>query len=540
MDTLCPNAAGVQLIVDITEGEIPFVATYTYAGGTYPSGAISEQTYTTTLPLNHRVCNGKDTVYLSLTDANNCTARDTAVFVIADLRGPVITGTLPDITIACRSELPAAMTTVAQLRDSLVGAGAGITDNCYDDIDKLQLSSVTDDITALCNTTYHRTYTVTDSCGNYTSIVQNIVFNDTDRPVVTGTLANDTIYADASCHYSVTNPFTTISQLNAHGVNVTDCNLKDTISFADSDSDPINSCSKEITRTYTVYDSCGNTATITQTIVVMDTVAPSVAMVLDTAYTYYYYNKGHCEYAQVPAHPQSFFDADITDCNDVTMEVSYRDTINGGEGCRWSYIRVYSFVDVCGNGPTEVRQPIVVRDTTRPVVTTALNDTILYYSGNSCTPATLPELALGDFAFEDCNEVTTMEVSYRDTINGGTGCEWSYVRVFSFKDACGNGPTEVSQTITVRDTTRPAISGTLESITIYKLADCNYILPDTLDMNSLDAAGLDFSDCNLRMDTVAVTHSPFVTIDNCSGQLIRTYEVFDRCGTGHPPRTCVG
>ena len=54
-----------------------------------------------------------------------------------------------------------------------------------------------------------------------------------------------------------------------------------------------------------------------------------------------------------------------------------------------------------------------------------------------------------------------MTVSHRDTTNNGTGCEWSYVRVYSFVDACGNGPTEVTQTITVSDTTRPVVTDNL-------------------------------------------------------------------------------
>ena len=131
-----------------------------------------------TVNIAEGVCDSTYAVRVKIVDYNGCEADSAYRFRVVDTVAPVITGTLPDITIACLSELPAAMTTVAQLQDSLVGASAGITDNCYDDIDKLQLSSVTDDITALCHTTYHRTYTVTDSCGNYASIVQNIVFND--------------------------------------------------------------------------------------------------------------------------------------------------------------------------------------------------------------------------------------------------------------------------------------------------------------------------------------------------------------------------
>ena len=616
VDTLCPNATEVELSVDIDQGTPPFLATYSYAGGEDLQATISGQTYTTTIsPFIHSTCNGTDTIFLSVTDASECTAYDTAVIFIADLRGPIVQGTIPNDTVSCWNEIPAAATTAVALQDLLVGTDAGITDNCYA-INELQVSSVITDITdscnqvlvrtytltdpcenpteithtivlhdtedpvingtladieigclselpdpattidellgllgsgstitdncsqqlvlsvetepisAVCNATYHRTYTVTDQCGNHTDIIQNIIFNDNTLPVISGALANDTIYANANCQYTMPTGFTTVSQLA--GVTVTDCNLDESVSYEDDNTDLLSSCTKTITRTYTVSDSCGNSATLTQTIVVMDTVSPSVTADLPDAHTYYSYNTP-CTYNEIPLLQKTDFV--ISDCNDVTMTVSHRDTMNNGTDCVWSYVRVYSFVDACGNGPVELTQTIYVSDTTRPVVADNLRDTILYYSGNDCTLANYPELTLSDFTVEDCNEVTLSVTA--DTTNGGEGCAWTITRIYTFTDVCNNASVSIDQVITVNDTTRPAISGSLADVTVYKLDNCGYNLPDTLNVSTILASGITITDCNLRMDTISVTHSAYEEVDECSGRLVRTYEVFDLCGNAN-------
>ena len=527
IDTVCPNATEVAVTVDMAQGATPFSLVYTYGGTAYSYDGVNDHSHTASLPAaGYASCYATDTVYLMVTDANGCQSSDTVSFIITDVYGPVINGTIPDTTISCLSELPAAAEDIDALL-ALMGGEATITDNCSD---HFTLTSVTETITATCNSTYHRTYTVTDDCNNSTEIVQNIIFLDVEAPVIVGTLPNDTIYAGADCQYSVPSALTTVSQLVAQGISITDCNLSEEVTFEDNDDAPLASCVKNIVRTYTVSDSCNNHATLTQSIVVLDTFAPAVATVLEPAHTYYY--NSNCDYEEVAQLQKSDFE--ITDCSgleDVTMTVSHRDTTNGGTGCEWSYVRVYSFVDACGNGPTEVTQTITVSDTTRPVVTDNLADTILYYSGNDCSLEAYPVLQLTDFTVEDCNEVGM--TFHADTANGGAGCAWTITRVYTFTDVCNNASVSIDQVITVQDTTRPAISGTLDAITIYKLADCSYILPDTLDMNGLDAAGLDFTDCNLRMDTVSVTHSAYEATDNCSGQLTRTYEIFDQCGNSN-------
>ena len=532
VDTLCPNTTEVELTVVIDGGNPSYEATFTFASGGITSETYTESDlppYTTLYSHLYRPCNGKDTVYLYVLDGSDCKSYDTAVIVIADVRGPEISGTLDPIEISCRDSLPSEVSSLDELL-ALYGSGITIIDNCSS---SFALGEVTTDpITAVCHTTYHRTYMVTDSCGNATAIVQDIIFNDVNAPVISDTLPNDTIYANANCTYTLPNAFTTVDQLIAAGLNITDCNLASEVTSADDNTDPITSCTKRITRTYTVSDSCGNAATVTQTIVVKDTVAPVVTTRLRD--TILYYTGNDCTLADFPTLELTDFTFEDCSSGDMTMlPVTHSDTTHNGTGCEWSYVRTYSFEDACGNGPTKVRQTIHIQDTTRPDVVDNLHDTILYYSGNDCTLDAYPELTKNDFTIRDCNEV---EMTFHaDTTSGGVGCAWTITRIYTFTDECNNAAVSIDQVITVQDTTRPAISGTLESLTIFKTAalECGYLLPDTLRLDELQMPGrLTIEDCNLK-DTVAVTHTTYELVDDCSGRLTRIYELFDRCGNSN-------
>ena len=132
----------------------------------------------------------------------------------------------------------------------------------------------------------------------------------------------------------------------------------------------------------------------------------------------------------------------------------------------------------------------------------------------------------------DCNGVN-LEVTHRDTTNNGTGCEWTYVRVYAFTDVCGNGPTLIEQTITVRDTTRPHIEGGLEPVTVYRLDDCGFNYPDTLTIADMQNSGMVIIDCNLDENNVGVSHSDISVVDNCISQVTRTYTISDECGNSN-------
>jgi carbohydrate-binding DOMON domain-containing protein len=151
--------------------------------------------------------------------------------------------------------------------------GASISDACTSDAN-LDVSHV-DTSTGTCPVVVTRTYTVTDACGNASTTVQIINVDDTTAPSITGTL--DTLDEEGCSASDVSAAVTTVAGLEAMGVSISDACTNDAglvVTYSDSSS---GTCPVVVTRTYTVTDACGNASTVTQTINVDDTIAPSIA-----------------------------------------------------------------------------------------------------------------------------------------------------------------------------------------------------------------------------------------------------------------------
>src|SRR5436189_30416 len=121
-----------------------------------------------------------------------------------------------------------------------------------------------------CPLVITRTYVVTDACGNSASFTQTINVDDTQAPVITGTLTPVTVEGCTSA--DVPAALTSVTAIEAlGGLTVSDACTADaslTVSSSDASS---GTCPLVITRTYVVTDACGNSASFTQTINVSDT-----------------------------------------------------------------------------------------------------------------------------------------------------------------------------------------------------------------------------------------------------------------------------
>ncbi|MDA1242738.1 MAG: T9SS type A sorting domain-containing protein, partial [Bacteroidetes bacterium] len=112
-----------------------------------------------------------------------------------------------------------------------------------------------------------------------------------------------------------------------------------------------------VTRTWSVSDDCGNSASHTQVIEVVDNTAPEFTFV-PSDYT------AECDEELV------FDDASATDnCGSVTVTV---DEVTNETECaqEYSIVRTFTATDACGNSSTAT-QTITVQDTTAPVITNA-------------------------------------------------------------------------------------------------------------------------------------------------------------------------
>jgi large repetitive protein len=112
--------------------------------------------------------------------------------------------------------------------------------------------------------TITRTWTATDACGNSTTASQTITVIDTLAPVISGVGASYTV----ACEGNVVFSSPTASD-----------NCDTTLTFGYTDNTIAGACAQEytITRTWTATDACGNSSTASQTITVIDTLAPVIS-----------------------------------------------------------------------------------------------------------------------------------------------------------------------------------------------------------------------------------------------------------------------
>ncbi|WP_205514704.1 HYR-like domain-containing protein, partial [Longitalea arenae] len=297
---------------------------------------------------------------------------------------------------------------------------ASVTDNCSTGL----TATFTDgaETGTGCDRSITRTWTVTDACGNTTTQTQTITFTrDTEAPVITLTASTAVI-----C-----NP--TADQIAAAfgTASVTDnCSTGLTATFTDG-AETGTGCDRSITRTWTVTDACGNTATQTQTITfTRDTEAPVITLTASTAVI--------CNPTadQIAA---AFGTASVTDNCSTGLTATFTDGAETGTGCDRSITRTWTVTDACGNTATQTQTITFTRDTEAPVITCAPSQAFCIVSGNTYTIAPLT-------ATDNCS--TDLTITYQvtgATTRSGTGNDASGIFnvgvstiTWTVTDACGN------------------------------------------------------------------------------------------------------
>ena len=160
-----------------------------------------------------------------------------------------------------------------------------------------------------------------------------------------------------------------------------------------------NSCPWTVTRTYTVTDACGNSASDNQIITVDDTTNPVIVAPNDITIEGCGPNAitaGNAGFAYSTSLVTlssgdvvtllGLTGASITEACGYT--VTYSDVSNGS--CPWVVTRTYTITDDCGNSSTDT-QVITIQDTTPPTWTTGapIADQTYTVSGSDCE-ATVP------------------------------------------------------------------------------------------------------------------------------------------------------
>lgn len=423
-------------------------------------------------------CPSLETITRTWIASDGCGNSSTCVQVII-----VTDTTVPGITCPANVTIQCTASTLPPNTGS-----ATATDNC----DPAPVVNFTDvSVGGICpqERTITRTWVATDECGNTSSCIQTIVVDDSIAPVI-------------SCPGNVTIECTANTlPANTGTATATDnCDGTPTIDFDDVTVG--GSCPQEytITRTWSATDDCGNTSTCVQTIVVDDSVAPSISCPANITI--------QCTDNTLPGNTGS---ATATDNCGGAPVITFDDvTIAGICPQERTINRTWTATDACGNASTCL-QIIFVDDSVPPVITCPANVTI------DCEDGTLPPNTGSATATDNCTGIPLIEFD-DDIVLGVCPLLETITRTWTASDGCGNSSTCV-QIIVVTDELAPVITCPA-NVTI----ECT---ASTLPANTGTATATDACDI-----LPAVTFSDVTAGGNCPAErtITRTWVATDDCG----------
>ena len=391
------------------------------------------------------------------TDAcGNATQFVQTVF-IEDTEPPLLIGIPENIEVDCN--------TIPEMPEPEV------SDNCDEDVALTVNQSI---VGSGCEYTIIRTWIASDDCGNTTIASQSILVEDTEAPVFVNAPTEMTVECDALDGL----PFPEVFD---------DCGNTVNITFEDV---PLGEgCSYDVERTYTATDLCGQSATATMIIHVVDTTPPVISGVGPNTFV-------NCD--QIPA----VNDVVAFDSCGGEVPVTVQDT-QIGEGCSYIISRTYFAEDACEN-ITALTQLIYVEDASGPSLLGVPEDVVV--DCNAAVPAVANVGAL-----DNCDE--DVAVNFEELIET-TDCSTIYTRIWTATDNCGNQSTATQQVIQT-DLTAPALINVPENVE----TTCDAI-PEVLMPMALDA-------CD---DDVAISFEEEVIPDACPYEIRRTFVATDACG----------
>ncbi len=401
---------------------------------------------------------------------------------VHDTIAPVISPAPGPVTVQCQAQIPALATLPA-------------TDNCSGAL----VATPTDGPPAgsfPCNYSFVRSWNVSDACANAaTAVTQLITVHDNTAPVIDPAPAAVTVQCTADVPVAGTLPATD----NCAGALVATA----------TDGNPQGSfpCNYTILRTWAVSDPCGNPATpVTQLITVHDTTAPVISAPPAPVTV-------QCA-AQIP--PLTTLSAS-DNCAGTLTATATDDGAVGSVPCNYTITRRWHVSDPCGNPAIEVTQLITVQDTMPPVIDPAPAPVTV-----QCASQIPPLVTLS--ASDNCAGTLTATAT-DDAPVGSEPCNYTITRRWHVSDVCNNPAIEVTQLITVHDTTAPVIDPAPAPVTVQCTAD----IPVAGTLSATDNCG--------GMLTATATDGAAVGDYPCNYTILRSWNVSDACTNAATPVT---
>ncbi len=191
---------------------------------------------------------------------DGCGNRDSVfqIFMMNDTTGPTFSGVM-DTMIQCASDLPS---------EQMTSANISAFDSCAMTTTSFSVSTIADSQNNTCAGFFTRTYTAIDQCNNPTVATQIISYGGD-----TLALNNLPEFPDTFLCYQDVLDFQPTYSANQFGSGACGLPLSFVGTYTNS---PDPGCFGNVTRTFTLQDSCGNMGTATQILVVKDTVGPEL------------------------------------------------------------------------------------------------------------------------------------------------------------------------------------------------------------------------------------------------------------------------
>ena len=356
------------------------------------------------------------------------------------------------------------------------------------------LSTVTN-TTSHCGNTFAATriWQAADACGNNATCSQTVTVIDTTAPTMNCTAsANKTV--ELGSPWSFDAP--TATDIGGGTVTITILStLTNTTSHCGN--------SFAATRTWQAADACGNHATCSQTVNVIDTTAPTMNCTASANKT-----------VELGS-PWSFDAPTATDIGGGTVTITILSTvtnITGHCGNTFDATRTWQATDACGNNAT-CSQTVNVIDTTAPTMncTASANKTVELGSPWSFDAPTATDIGGGTVTITILNTVTN--------ITGHCGNTFDATQTWQATDACGNTST-CSQTVTVVDTTAPTMNCTASANkTVESGSIWSFDAPTATDIGGGDV-------------TITILTTVTNTTGHCGNTFdaTRTWQATDACG----------
>ncbi len=421
----------------------------------------------------------------NLVDAcGNAAASQTQTITITD-------NTAPTFTAPANTEVFTTATCTYDASIAITGDVTNEADNCSTGLQATFTDSIADG-TCTGSKVITRTWTLVDACGN-AAAPQTQTITVTDNIAPTFTAPTDiTISTGTDCTFdssvAITGDVTNEADNCSTGLQAT---------FTDSIADGTCAGSKVITRTWTLVDSCGNTAAPQiQTINVIDNIAPVVPAAPASTVA-----------SCIGEVPEMITLTALDNCNGAITVSGVDTTVPGSCANSFVVTRTWTFVDACNN-TSSVSQTITVNDTIAPTFDQATPADTNASCDNIPAPAVLT-------ATDNCGTATVSMTE--TTLAGNCPSNYTIVRTWIATDVCGNSSTPVTQNIAVSDTNGPTLVGDLDTkLQVF----CN-------DIPAIPT--LEFTDNCTTVGTPVFTET---TTDVVNGiyDIIRTWTVADACG----------